>query len=124
MLDKNEDYVRLLLGRWEQEKGFLSLQFKLRKKEGVKESMARSIDNFTRFLCIVNNVEHVNKTELYLMADNLSYKPNNFYERITFIQQNLNSFHSFIQLGQLFEELTKQYFKYMAIQMKKNSALD
>ncbi|MCH1624708.1 YpoC family protein [Ferdinandcohnia quinoae] len=121
MMD-NSDYcvlsVQQILGNWEKEKEFLLTQFNSRKKEGVKESMNISIDSFTHLLCKVNKREWSNLNEI-LLTDNLDYKPINLYERITFIQKNPSSYHSYIQLGLLYDELAKQYYKNLAIQRQK-----
>jgi hypothetical protein len=59
----------------------------------------------------MNEVVILNLENLQIEINKMPIKPLNFQERLAFILNQPNHYHSFIQLTGLYEEIEKQYYK-------------
>jgi hypothetical protein len=89
--------------------------FKIREKKETVELMDKGLSLFYEALYVVNGQE-ISYDEAFIGG--LIYKPINVEERMNFIKLRRGSFHSFIQLGELFKELEKQYAKKASLEKK------
>lgn len=115
---KSTDDILLLLEEWLVVKKELNLLFDKRDKKNALEPMMKGIKIFEQFLFLSNEreltaKETTNNEEIIL---SFTWKPVNVIERLRFIHNRPNSFHSFIQLTELINEQEKQYKKKMAIE--------
>lgn len=108
-------FVPLLLEAWRKKEERLTACFRERTGKGKEEAMISSISFFIVFLFWANElpVESLNNKLKWL--ERLRVKPVNCMERLNYILENPLQFHSFIQVQQLFHELTKQYGKKEAL---------
>jgi len=74
---------------------------------------------FVAFLFWTNETNVPGILNLEQEIKQLRIKPINISERLDFIMSKPDNYHSFVQLCQLFEEFTKQYYKSLLL-MKKN----
>ena len=86
---------------------------------GVKASMTNALHLFFEFLFWTNEREVPNFIPTKQDFSTLHIKPINLTERIFFILSKLEHYHSFIQLSQLFDEFTKQYYKKILMDKQK-----
>jgi hypothetical protein len=113
-----EKSIKFVMDIWNKEQVIIIEQFKFRDKS-VQQHMKKGIALLYMLLFWSNSVP-VSLQEWHLECEKLSLKPVNIEERLFFIRQNPNLYHSFVQLTELFRELHKQIAKDRAINnMKK-----
>jgi hypothetical protein len=83
--------------------------------------MELSIGYFFECLFGVNGYTVPELTNWQQEINHLRIKPINVSERLEFIMDKPNNYHSFVQLSQLFEEFTKQYYKSLVLRNKNTS---
>jgi len=108
-----------LFKEWQDVKLELGSLYKLRRKEEVRHSMKKGICLFLHFLFWSNGVP-VNLRDLPNVGE-LPIKPANCEERIAFLIERPDGFHSFIQLGELMEEQKKRFFANTVKNMTRDS---
>lgn len=113
---ENNILISDTLKLWEKDKEILRSLFSSRDKENAKEQMEASITRFLHILYSFNNESIPNMENWQKSISGLKNKPINVEERLTFIVKKPDQYQSYIQLAQLFEEFTKQYFKQISIQ--------
>lgn len=108
-----EEQIALLLDRWKTIKADLTELYKNRKQKETMAPMIEAIDLFQKFLLFAN--EKGPEDQSYKVGSNLKWSPINVTERLDFIKNRPNLYHSFIQLSELMHEQEKQYNKKQAI---------
>lgn len=115
-LERADIYLPIMLEEWKSIKEQLALKFEDRKLAGAEEEMRYGIAFALQFIHWMNDktVDLANISNF----DQWDYHPVNSTERIQFILSRPASYHSFIQLCRLIEELEKQYYKKAALKRK------
>lgn len=116
-----EEAISAVFSLWKGTKQEIALLFRQRKRG---EAGGPMIHFTAHFLSILHWMNGVGISSLQNIDQNMCYlqvKPINAGERILFILERPDHYHSFIQLSELYEEAEKQFFKQMAI--KKTSPL-
>jgi hypothetical protein len=108
----NEEHITLLLKRWNTIKVELTELYKNRKQQETMGLMNEAIETFQKFLLLSNEVEN---EVAYSCDSDLKWSPINMTERLSFIKNRPNLYHSFVQLSELMNEQEKQYNKKLAI---------
>ncbi|MFD2445822.1 YpoC family protein [Bacillus sp. CGMCC 1.16607] len=107
-----ENHILLLLDQWSELKLKLIQLFENRDRKNTLGPMQEGIDLFLNFLSWSNDIV---RDDLSMNYSALHWKPVNVNERLEFIKQRPNLYHSFIQLVELMSEQEKQYRKKIAI---------
>ena len=110
-----EESIPIVLEAWNKYKEDLASKFQKRDRKAASGTMVQSIVFFISILFWINKRHVAVLLNWEHDAQNLEIKPINTIERLTFIVDKPNHYHSFVQLSQLFEELTKQYYKLIYI---------
>jgi hypothetical protein len=105
---------------WNEVSRKIEKAFKEKNKPRIREEMREGISNLLKIL-YWSNKQPVKLNKLN-EVDSLALKPVNCQERLFFLLQRPELFHSYIQLTQLMEEQKKQFMKNIAIK-KSASAL-
>jgi hypothetical protein len=116
--ENREDSIKILLLEWEQNKGELSEWFKARNREKARPVLIESSAHFLMVLFWVNRRPVESLKDFGSYVGSLEIKPVNCVERLSYILNSPDHYHSFIQLAQLFEELTKQFQKALYMERK------
>lgn len=104
---------------WDCEKEKIALFFRNRDKKAALDPMKKYIANFLDILFMINNERAVHGSGLLEQIEKLEVKPINSKERLAFLLERPDHYHSYIQLTELYEELEKQFKKKVAIEQKK-----
>ncbi|HHW35906.1 MAG TPA: hypothetical protein GXX18_01175 [Bacillales bacterium] len=113
-----------VFNQWYREKDGIAKFFRERNKQAALEPMKKQIANFLDGLFEINNLQINSKDKITVQVDKLEIKPINSKDRLSFMIESPNHYHSFIQLTELFEELEKQYRKLLAIEQSKTRITD
>lgn len=97
-----------ILNEWQNVKMELNSHFKQRNRDQIRGSMKKGISLFLQFLFWSNGFPVILR-KLPKVGE-LPIKPINCEERIAFLIERPDGFHSFIQLGELMEEQKKRFF--------------
>jgi hypothetical protein len=108
-----DEKISILLIRWQEIKNELTELFKRRESKKTLIPMQEGIEHFYNFLFWTNDLEK--STDEKAMLE-LKWKPVNTLERLSFIKNRPNLYHSFIQLTELMNEQEKQFNKKKAIE--------
>ncbi len=119
-----ERHLEEIFKQWCDERDKIATTFRERNKQATLEPMKKQIANFLDALFEMNNLQINSDDKVIEQIDKLEVKPINSKERLTFMIDSPNHYHSFIQLSQLFEELEKQYRKLLAIEQNKTRITD
>ncbi|GMB07914.1 hypothetical protein EDD69_101227 [Thermolongibacillus altinsuensis] len=103
-----------LLELWKDEKETLASLFAKRDRKAAREPMIRSLAYFLSALFWLNERKVSNVCEWEKEVKALPLQPLNCLDRLAFIFARPDLYHSFIQLDELFEELTKLVYKTIA----------
>jgi len=112
-----ETTIPILLEEWKEKREIISLTFQNRKGKANRDQMLYSIGLYVLFIHWLNNLPF--KEESF---SNFTYQPMNLDDRILFIKQKPQQYHSFIQLQQLFQETEKLFHKRKVL-VKQNKAI-
>ncbi|KAA0550223.1 hypothetical protein FZW96_02485 [Bacillus sp. BGMRC 2118] len=114
-----EESVPSLFTEWERDKQQLTELYSLRKRKEARPTSLKCISLFFMALYWTNekSVQSVNELDEHISK--LKIKPVNCVERLSYIINAPDHYHSFIQLTQLFDELNKQFHKSIFMQQKK-----
>lgn len=107
----SDELITTMIKEWKEESELITVYFKERNRKKALEPMIRGLANFISINtwinnCIINNLEH-----LIVDLDKLNIKPINLKERICFVLNQPDHYHSFIQLSGLYTEIEKLYYK-------------
>jgi hypothetical protein len=116
-----ETAIPLVFESWKKNKENIAALFRLRKREETKAPMVLYAAHLISSLYWMNEGPVLTLSELESSLSRLTLKPVNLEERLGFILQQPNHYHSFIQLSELYEETEKLFFKAMV--MKKRHLL-
>lgn len=116
--DDPQHSIASLLQEWLNVKAELQADFAMRNTKAALNSMRKGSGLFVEFLHWTNNKPSILNPEI--AYNDLHIKPVNIEERLQFIIERPNLFHSYMQLCELFVEQEKGYKKMMAMKnMKK-----
>lgn len=100
-----------ILEQWETQKGIIEELFKKRDSEKAMDLMLIGIKLY--FLALFHaNQRELSKNSIIHWQEQItdfSVKPLNLEERLAYIVNNPNHYHSYFQLKQLFNELVKKH---------------
>jgi hypothetical protein len=114
-MSNNAGITKKIFQDWNNIEEQLVELFKLRDKKETVVLMDKGLSLFYEALYVVNGLEcSCDKASIR----ELIYKPINVEERMNFIQLRRGSYHSFIQIAELFKELEKQYAKKASLENK------
>ncbi|WP_410981980.1 YpoC family protein [Bacillus cereus] len=119
---KIEKTIPAVLNVWKVKKEDISILFRDRKRKEASEPMIRFAAHLLSILYWLNGQPVSGLKNMKDKVDELQIKPINFIERYSFITEQPNHYHSYIQLGQLYVEVEKLYAKKI-IQKKKSPSL-
>ena len=105
-----EKHIPELLRHWKSIDGKCEKLFSNRETKLTREPMKEGIALFFTVLYWIHHKPVVLQDWNHIV-DELSIKPVNLVERLTFIIQRPASYHAFVQLNELFRELEKHYAK-------------
>lgn len=105
-----EKHIPELLRHWKSIDGECEKLFSNRKTKLTLEPMKEGIALFFVMLYWIHNKPVMLQDWDHIVAE-LSIKPVNLVERLTFIIQRPTTYHAFVQLNELFLELEKHYAK-------------
>lgn len=120
--NEREQTVPIVLQIWKQNKDSIASLFRQRKRKEARQPM---VTNTARFLSILfwMNETYLSSLQQYtVQIEAIRRKPVNVLERLDFILEQPDHYHSFIQLSELYEELEKLFEKTMI--MKNSHLLD
>ncbi|WP_416826707.1 YpoC family protein [Ectobacillus polymachus] len=113
-----EKTIPVILEIWKQDQEEIASLFRKRKRNEAKAPMIRHTARFVSILFWLNGT-YISSLQQYAKEiEVLDLKPVNIVERLRFILEQPDHYHSFIQLSQLYEEARKLFGK--MIVMKKN----
>ncbi len=108
--EHTEKHLSALLAEWKKIDVECQKHFSERKTKKALEPMTEGIALFFTLLFWIHN-QPVQLKGWEDKVIQLTIKPVNLVERLTFIVQRPSLYHSFIQLSELFRELEKHYVK-------------
>ncbi|MEN1935369.1 YpoC family protein [Paenibacillus sp. 102] len=114
--------IPTVLDIWKEKKEDISIFFRDRKRKEARNPMIHFAAHFLSILYWLNGQPVPGLKNMKDKADELQIKPINFIERYSFIKEQPNHYHSYIQLEQLYVEIEKLYAKKI-IQKKKSPSL-
>lgn len=108
-----EQFLPLILDKWDQLKTVIEEVHRQRKKDGISEAMKKGVGLFLQYLYWSNGIPVCLKE----LPDfiNVKIKPVNLEERAGFIISRPGLFHSYVQLGELMIEQEKLFAKHNLI---------
>jgi hypothetical protein len=109
--------AQMIMTEWKELKKEIQQHITDQNKEMMCMKMLKGVEYFLECLYWIN--EKPVNLEKGLVDKQLTIKPFNVEERISFILKRMNGYHSFKQLEELFKELEKQ-FAIIMIKRKKN----
>ncbi|WP_242142685.1 MULTISPECIES: YpoC family protein [unclassified Bacillus cereus group] len=115
---KVEKSIPAVLQMWADKKENLSKLFKERKRNEAKAPMVHFSAYLLSILYWMNEKRISSLKDIKQNTEKLKLQPVNFMERYTFIIEQPNHYHSYIQLTQLYIEIEKIYAKNMMIKKK------
>ncbi|TYR79943.1 hypothetical protein FZC66_12435 [Priestia megaterium] len=111
-------YLPQVFAKWNEAQSRLYKLFSERKAKEAQPLMIKAIAYFISALFWTNHEPVPRLTHLQQDIEKLKYKPINVYERLAFIIEKPGMYHSFIQVGELYTELRKQYAKMLIVYKK------
>ncbi|MFC3884208.1 YpoC family protein [Bacillus songklensis] len=116
--EEQEIYVPKLFNYWKDNKDSIGEYFKKRDRIGALRPMILSLGHFISALFWTNGTRVQSLFHLKEEIKKLQYKPINTEGRVTFLLEQPNQYHSYIQLGELYQELTKIYHKMLIMKKR------
>lgn len=116
-----EEAISDVFSLWKETKQEIALLLRQRKRREARGPMIHFTAHLLSILHWMNGIGVSSLQNMNQILYHLQVKPINAGERILFILEGPDHYHSFIQLSELYEESEKQFFKQMAI--KKTSPL-
>ncbi|MFB7140867.1 YpoC family protein [Gottfriedia sp. NPDC056225] len=108
---ESDEIIKEMFEEWKEESVYISNYFKERNRKLAYEPMVRGLANFISILTWINGQILSNLNNILLELEKLEVKPINLNERISFVVNQPDHYHSFIQLSGLYTELEKLYYK-------------
>ncbi len=113
-----EQSIPDVLQLWKEEKDKLEACFAKRDRRAAREPMIRGLSYFIVCLFWLNGRRTQNVRHWEEEINTLPLKPINCVERLQFIFERCDVYHSFIQLSELFDEVTKLFYKQIVMRKK------
>jgi hypothetical protein len=113
-----EQSIPAVLQLWKEEKELLDALFENRNRKAAREPMIRALSYFLVSLYWLNGTRVKDIASWEKEVNLLPVKPINCVERLQFIFAKCDLYHSFVQLVELFDELTKLFYKQLAMNKK------
>ncbi|WP_070121102.1 YpoC family protein [Bacillus marinisedimentorum] len=101
---------------WDKERQGIAVLFKKKRKQEARAQMVKWTARYLQSLFWTNGLPVSGVSDLSAALGNLGHKPVNAGERLGFILESPDHYHSFIQLTQLFDETKKLFYKKLALQ--------
>jgi hypothetical protein len=114
-----DHYIVMMIEEWTKHKPLLKEMFQQRNRVDARPYMIKCIGYFVMSLFWFNDRPVSSIQNLEALINDLPQKPVNTLERLRFVLNSPDYYHSFIQLDQLFEELNKQFQISLAIKCVK-----
>ena len=111
--------IPAVLDIWKEKKEDISISFRNRKRKEAREPMIHFAAHLLSILYWLNGQPVSGLKDMKSKIEELQIKPINFMERYSFIIEQPNHYHSYIQLAQLYVEIEKLCVKKI-IQKKKS----
>ncbi len=113
--------IPAVLDIWKDKKEDISIFFRNRKRKEARKPMIHFAAHLLSILYWLNGQPVSGLKDIKNNIDELQIKPINFMERYSFIIEQPNHYHSYIQLAQLYVEIEKLYAKKIIIKKKSPS---
>lgn len=110
ILEDPEAYISRVFKGWREDAPSIAQHFKKRDRKSAKEPMIYQLSRFLQVLFWVNG-RSVSQEDLKYWDEavkNLEHLPVNAVERLSFIFEQPDHYHSYIQLSELFLEWEKK----------------
>jgi hypothetical protein len=108
---KNKKEISLeIFDQWKHDSSTIKAYFKARDRKGARKPMITQIIGFLHVLFLVNG-KQLDETQLHQWKKSiqeLEHAPVNAAERLSFIFEQPDHYHSYIQLSELFSEWEKK----------------
>ena len=114
--------IPTVLDMWKEEKEDISILFRDRKRKEARNPMIHFAAHLLSVVYWLNGQPVPGLKDMKNKFDALQVKPINFMERYSYIIEQPNHYHSYIQLGRLYVEVEKLYAKKI-IKKKKSPSL-
>ncbi|MGO4888071.1 YpoC family protein [Anaerobacillus sp. MEB173] len=114
----HEQSIEILFQNWTGAEQVLNDYYKVRDRKKARKPMIEQLSGLIQIIYWGNGLPVPILDDWQKKTDDLSIKPVNITERISFINDTPDHYHSFIQLSQLFAEFIKQYK--VTISLEKN----
>lgn len=118
--EEQEVYIPQIFEHWKKEKDEIAEYFKKRDRNRALQPMVLSLGHFISALFWINSIPVPSLSNLTEEIKTLPYKPINAEERVGFLLEQPNQYHSYVQLSELYQELEKIYYKMLT--MKKRTS--
>ncbi|WP_052352813.1 YpoC family protein [Neobacillus dielmonensis] len=109
MINRDETAAKRILKEWADMKHNLERLFRERDFKNVDAMMKQGIGLFIRFLYITNGQDDQPASRQPIPYQEFSVIPINLEERLEFVRNRPNLFHSYRQLSELMVELEKLF---------------
>ena len=113
-----DESVKDLISQWHDPNFIICHNFKQRQKDMIQRKMVKALSLFMKLL-IWSNGSPVTLNNLKKDLGNLSIKPINIVDRLSFIMEKPSLYPSFLQLSELFVEQHKAYYRNKVMVAKK-----
>jgi hypothetical protein len=118
--EEQKMYIPQIFGYWKKEKDGIAEYFKKRDRNRALQPMVLSLGHFISALFWINSIPVPALSNLTQEIKKLPHKPMNAGERVGFLLDQPNQYHSYVQLSELYQELEKIYYKMLT--MKKRTS--
>ncbi|MRH42438.1 hypothetical protein GH741_07040 [Aquibacillus halophilus] len=109
-----------LITNWKNNRDKISALFKERKSQTAKKPLLENAEKFMQTVYILNHHSWNEEANFSKDIENFIHKPFNVSERLQFIVDNAEHYHSYIQLNELFNEIEKIYARVEILEVKKH----
>lgn len=116
--ENREDTIQIVIEKWEDIQKLLEPIYKERNTQSVVSYIINGLQLYVMLL-FWGNGKPVTLENLTQEFKQLTHKPINIEERFAFIVERPALYHSYIQLGELFEETRKHIVKAITIEKTK-----
>lgn len=109
--ENSDQIIQKMFDDWKAESEQLTNYFKERNRKLTYQPIIRGLANFISIITWINNVLLEDLDDVLNGLGDLKNVPVNLIERITFVMNQPDHYHSFIQLSGLYVEIEKLYYK-------------
>ncbi|QPA32950.1 YpoC family protein [Thermaerobacillus caldiproteolyticus] len=116
--EHSEQSIPAVLELWKEEETVLQQCFAKRDRKAAREPMRRALSYLMVCLFWLNGTRTKNVNHWEQEVSKLPLKPINCVERLQFVFERYDVYHSFVQLSELFAEVMKLFYKQIAMMKK------